>query len=74
MRAIVFYTFGLLNSIHTSCIVLSPAVFTLWHFGVYVCAMNCSDEAASIESPIDETLGFGATLCIPYIDPDNRHV
>jgi len=74
VRAIAFYTFRLLNSIHTRCIALFPAVFTLWHSEVYVCAMNCSDEAASIESPIDETLGFGATLCIPYIDLDNGHV
>jgi len=36
--------------------------------------MNCNNEAANIESPIDETLGFGTTLRIPYINPDDRHV
>jgi len=51
-----------------------PAVFTLQHSGVHVCAMNCSNEAADIESPIDETLDFGTTLHVPYIDPDNGHV
>ena len=36
--------------------------------------MNCSNETANIEPPINETLGFGAALCIPYIDPDEGYV
>jgi len=36
--------------------------------------MNCSDEAAYVEPPVDETLGFGIALHISYIDPYNGHV
>ena len=50
VRTIVFYTFGLLNSAHTGYMTLFPAVFTLQHSEVHVCAMNCSDEAANVES------------------------
>jgi len=36
--------------------------------------MNCSDKAANVKPPINETLSFGAALYVPYIDPDDRHV
>jgi len=74
VRAIALYTFRPLNSVHTGCMTPLPAVFTLRHSRVHVCAMNCSNEAADIESPIDETLDFGTTLHVPYIDSDNGHV
>jgi len=68
VRAIVFYIFGPLNSAHTGYMTPFPAVFTLQHSGVHVCAINCTNEAANIESLIDETLGFGAALHISYSD------
>ena len=74
VRAIVLYLFGPLNSAYTGYMILFPAVFTLQHSGVHVCAMNCSNKAANIESLIDKTLGFGTALHISYIDSDDGHV
>jgi len=73
-NTIVLNTFGLLNSTHTSCIAPFPAVFTLWYSRVHVCTTNCGNEAAYIESPVDKALGFGTTLCVPYINLYNEHV
>jgi len=36
--------------------------------------MNCSNEAVYIEPPVDEAPNFDITLCIPNIEPYNRHV
>jgi len=74
VRAIALYTFGLLNSTYTGCMTPLPAVFTLQHSGIYVCTTNYSNKATNIEFPIDETLGIGATLHVPYINPDNGHI
>ena len=71
---IVLNAFGPLNSTHTSSVTPFPAVFTLQHTRVHVHTINCGDEAAYIEPPVDEALGFGTTLCIPYIDSYNGHV
>ena len=74
MRVIVFYIFGLLDSVHTGYMTPFPAVFTLWYSRVHICTMNCSNKAANVKPPINETLSFGAALYVPYIDPDDRHV
>jgi len=66
--------FESLNSTHTSCIALFPAVFTLRHSRVYIYTINCGDEATYIEPPVDEALGFGIALCVPYINLYNGHV
>jgi len=36
--------------------------------------MNCGDEATNVEPPVDKTLSFGFTLCVPDINPDDRHI
>ena len=74
VETIALNVFGLLNSTHTSCIVLFPAIFTLWYSRVHVCTTNCSDKAVYIEPPVDEAFGFGTTLYISYIDLYNGHV
>jgi len=67
-------TFGPLNSTHTSCMALFPAVFILQHSRVYVYTTNYDDKATYIEPPVDEALGFGTALCVLYIDLYNKHV
>jgi len=71
---IALNTFRPLNSTHTSSVAPFPAVFTLQHTRVHVRTMNCGNEAAYVEPPVDETLGFGITLHIPYINLYNGHV
>ena len=74
VETIALNAFGPLNSTHTGYMALLPVVFTLQHSRVYVCTMNCGDETAYIKPPVDKALGFGTTLCIPYINPYNGHV
>ena len=55
---------------------MSPflAVFALGNFWVHVCSLDGSDVLSYVEAPVDEHLGIGPTLDVPYIDPYNRHV
>ena len=72
--AITLDTFRPLDFAHTWCMTLFPTVFTLWHSRVHVYTMNCGDEATNVEPPVDKTLSFGFTLCVPDINPDDRHI
>ena len=36
--------------------------------------MNSLDEAADIESSVDDSFCFWSILCVLYVDPDNGHV
>jgi len=72
--AITLNAFQSLNPTNPSHVTLFSAVFTLQHSQVYVCTMNCGNEAAYIEPSVDKALGFDTTLCIPNIELHNRHV
>jgi len=74
MGTIVLDTFRTLNMAHTSCMSPFPAVFALQYSRVHVCSMHYGNEVAYIEMPVDDSLGFGAVLHVPNIDPNNGHV
>jgi len=71
---IALNTFRPLNSTHTSSMAPFSAVFILQYTRVRVHTMNCGNEAAYVEPPINEALGFGITLHVPYIDLYNGYV
>jgi len=50
------------------------AILALGDPWVHVCFPDSSDILSYIEAPIDEHLGVGPTLGIPYINPYNGHV
>ena len=68
VRTIVFYTFGPLDSAHTSYMSLFPAVFTLQYARVYVCTTNCDNKTTYVEPPCYELkpleLGKRTNSCI----------
>jgi len=74
MGTIALDTFRTLNSAHTSCMSLFPAVFTLWYSGVHVCSTYYNNEAFYLETPVNDCLGFEAVLYIPNVDLYNGHV
>jgi len=74
VRAVTFNTFYPLNSTHTCHIILFPTVFTLWYSGIHISTTNCGDKTSNIESSIDKTPCFRATLSIPDINLDNDYV
>ena len=48
---------------------LFPAVLALGNSWVHVCSPDGSDILSYVEAPVDEHLGIGLTLDVPYIDP-----
>jgi len=74
VQAITLDTFGALYSAQEGGVSPFPAILTLGDPWVHVCSPDSSDVLSYIEASIDEHLGIGPTLGIPYIDPNNRHV
>ena len=74
VRAIILDTFYPLNSAHTYYMTLFPTVFTLWYSRIHISTMTCGDKTPTIESSINKTSCFWATLSVPDINPDNSHV
>ena len=74
VRTIALDVFRILNTAHTSCMSPFPVVFTLWYSRVHVHSVHCGNETIYIETPINNGLGFGAVLHIPYVDPYNGYV
>jgi len=51
-----------------------PAVLALGNSWVHVCSLDGSNVLSYVKAPVDEHLGIGPALDIPYIDPYNGHV
>jgi len=51
-----------------------PAILALGDTWVHIGSLNGYNVPANIEASIDERFSFAATLNIPYVYPDNRHV
>ena len=51
-----------------------PAILALENPWVHVCSPDSSNILSYIEAPIDEHLGIGSTLDIPYINSYDGHV
>jgi len=71
---IVLDAFGPLDSTWECGMTPFPAVFILRNPRVYVSISNSHNEPTDIEASVNKSLGFTATLDIPYIDPNNCHV
>ena len=74
MWAIALDAFGVLYSARESGVFPFLAILTLGNPWVHVCSPYSSDVLSYIEAPIDEHLGVGSALDIPYIDPYDGHV
>ena len=67
-------TFDPLDSIWECGITLFSAIFTLQNPKVYVSTSNSCDKPTDVEALVNKSLGFTATLDIPYINPNDHHV
>ena len=74
VRAIAPDTFGALYSAQESGMSSFLAVLTLGDSWVHVCSLDGSDVLSYIKASVDEHLGVGPTLDVPYIDLYNGHV
>jgi len=72
--AIALDTFGALYSAQESDVFPFPAILALGDPWVHICSPDSSNVLSYIEAPIDEHLGIGPTLNIPYIDLYDGHV
>ena len=74
VRAIALDAFGALYSAQESDVFPFPAVLVLGDSWVHIHSPNDSDVLSYVEAPIDEHLGIGPALNIPYVDPYYGHV
>jgi len=74
VRAIMPDAFGALYSARESGMFPFPAVLALGDSWVHVCSLDGSDVLSYVKAPVDEHLGVGPALDIPYIDPYNGYV
>jgi len=74
VRAIVPNAFGALYFARESGVSPFPAVLALENSWVYVRSLDGSDVLSYVKAPVDEHLGVGPTLDVPYIDLYNGHV
>ena len=74
MGTVALYTLRSLNSAHIWQMTLFPTIFAQKNPRVHVCSMNSHDEAANIESSINDSFCFQSVLYVPYVDLDNGHV
>jgi len=74
VRPITLDIFGSLDFTRKRGVIPFLAIFTLQNSRVHVSTSNSHDELTNIEASVNEGLGFTATLDIPYINPNNRHV
>jgi len=72
--AIALDAFGALYSARESGVSPFPAILALGDLWVHVCSPDSSNVLSYIEAPIDEHLGIGPALGIPYINPYDGHV
>ena len=74
VRPIILDIFGPLDSLQKHEMIPFSAIFTLRNPRVHVSTSNSYNELTDIESLVNKSFGFTATLDIPYIDPNNHHV
>jgi len=74
VRAVAPDTFGALYSARESGMSPFPAVLALGDSWVHVRSPDGSDVLSYVKAPVDEHLGVGPALDVPYINPYNGHV
>jgi len=74
VRAITFDTFGSLDMAGQSCISPSPAVLVLRNSWIYIGSSNYHDKPPYIKAPVYKTLSLTATLNVPNVNPNDRHI
>jgi len=74
MRTIAFGTFGPLNMANPCCITLLPTILVLRDTWVHVGFPHYHNDIFYVEPSIDNFSGIGASLGVPYVNPNYHHV
>ena len=74
VRTITLDTFGSLDMAWQYCMSPLPVVLVLRNTRIHVGSSNCCDVPSYIEAPVNKTLCLTATLNVPNVNPDNRHI
>jgi len=74
MRTIAFSTFGPLNMANPCCMTLLPTILALRDAWVYVGSLHCRNDISYVEPSIDDFPGIGASLGVPYLNPNYCYV
>ena len=71
VRSIVFITSRHMYLARRSWVTSSPTFFILKDTKIYISISNGSNIMSNIEATVDNSLGFGTTLQIPDVNPND---
>jgi len=74
MRTIAFGTFGPLNMANLCHMTPLPTILALKDTWVHVGSSHHCNDIFYIEPSIDDFFGIGASLSVPYVNPNYHHV